>query len=352
MRRAAAAIGRPARLRRARGTPAGDREADTDAGRRIVVTGGAGFIGASLVHALEAAGDRVTVLDDGRASGFGYLADTRAQTVRQPLTPSLDEGSLASVLDGAHAMVHLAARPGVPASIADPLGDHGANVVVSLVLLEACQRAGVPRFLFASSNAAVGAARGPISERTLPRPTSPYGAAKLAVEGYLHAYAESYGTATLALRFANVYGPYSLHKRSVVPAFLLAALRGRPLTVHGDGRQGRDLVYADDLVALIMAALAAPRDVIRGRVLQAGSGRLTSIRDLAEAIAVAVGDAVPIARAESRHGDVPGAACDVALARELLSWQPRVPLTDGLHKAVDWFRAALADPALAPLADR
>jgi UDP-glucose 4-epimerase len=295
------------------------------------------------------------VLDDGRASGFAYLADAQAQTLRQPLTPSVDGASLASVLDGADAMVHLAGRPGVPASIADPVGDHDANVDVSLVLLEACRRAGVPRFVFASSNAAVGAATGPISERTLPRPTSPYGAAKLAVEGYLHAYAESYGMATLSLRFANAYGPYSLHKRSVVPAFILAALRGRPLTVHGDGRQGRDLVHADDLVALIMAALDAPPEGIAGRVLQAGSGRLTSIRDLAEAIAGAVGgaigDEVRIARAEPREGDVQGAACDVTLGRELLGWQPRVPLTDGLCRAVDWFRAALADPALAPLAD-
>lgn len=312
------------------------------------------------MHALEAAGDRVTVLDDGRACGFAYLTDTHAETLAQPIDPSVAamapasdvDGSLASVLAGAHAMVHLAARPGVPASIADPAGDHRANVDVSLVLLEACRRAGVPRFVFASSNAAVGAATGFISESTPPRPTSPYGAAKLAVEGYLHAYAESYGMATLALRFANAYGPYSLHKRSVVPAFLLAALRGRPLTVHGDGRQGRDLVHADDLVALIMAALDAPPGAIAGRVLQAGSGELTSIGELAAGIAAAVGEGVPIARAEAREGDVPGAACDVTLGRELLSWQPRVALTDGLSRAADWFRAALADPALAPLADR
>ncbi|MBA2569543.1 MAG: NAD-dependent epimerase/dehydratase family protein [Chloroflexi bacterium] len=323
----------------------------TDVGRRIVVTGGAGFIGTSLVRALASRGAHVVVLDDGRAAGLTYLGDVPVEIVRDALVPAPPAGSLERLLDGADAIVHLAARPGVPASITDPTGDRRANVDTTLALLDAARRADVPRFIFASSNAAVGAAAGPISESTLPRPTSPYGAAKLAVEGYLHAYAGSYGIATLALRFANAYGPYSLHKRSVVASFLLAGLRGRPLTVHGDGRQGRDMVHVDDLVALIVAALDAEPAVVAGRVLQAGSGRLTTIAQLAEAIAALLGEDGRVERAPPRAGDVSGAACDVSAGSALLGWTPNVTLEEGLGRTAAWFRAALADPTLAPLAD-
>lgn len=315
------------------------------------MTGGAGFVGVSLVRALERDAWRVTVLDDGRACGFRYLAGAAAEIVEQPLESLGGTSALTSHLDGASALVHLAARPGVPASVADPVTDRRVNLELSLALLEAARQAGVPLFVFASSNAAVGAAPSPITEQSLPRPTTPYGAGKLAVEGYLRAYAESYGMATLALRFANAYGPFSLHKRSVVAAFLLAALGGRPLTVYGDGSQGRDLVHVDDLVALIRLALNAPADRFAGHVLQAGSGRLTAVGEVAERVARLVGD-VQVEHVAARQTDVPGAACDVSLARDLLDWAPQVDLDQGLERTADWFRLALRDGELAHLADR
>lgn len=323
----------------------------TESGRRIVVTGGAGFIGSSLVRALAASGYRVTILDDGRACGFVYLTGSDVQIVREGLEELSGTAEIRSLLEGATAVIHLAARPGVPASVADPVTDRLMNVDLSLALLDAARQAGVGRFIFASSNAAVGAASAPITEVTLPRPTTPYGAGKLAVEGYLRAYAESYGMATVALRFSNAYGPFSLHKRSVVASFLIAALRGRALTMFGDGSQGRDLVHADDLAALVLACLEAPSERVAGRVIQAGSGQLTSVGELASRLA-AMADEVSVEHAPARPGDVAGSASDVSLAHELLGWAPRVELDEGLEKTAHWFRAALANEQLAPLADR
>ncbi len=316
------------------------------------MTGGAGFIGASLVRALEAAGDAVTVLDDGRAAGTAFLRGTAARLVAGELGQMAQNGELGRLLAGSDAVVHLAARTGVPASIADPEADWRDNVVASLALLDLARRNGVERFIFASSNAAVGAAEGPISEHTVPRPTSPYGAAKLAVEGYLSAFAASYGMSTVAIRFANVYGPYALHKRSVTASFLLAGLHGGPLTVYGDGSQARDLVHVDDLVGLIRASLHAPAERVAGQTLQGGSGERTPIGELARMVVDVLGGDVPVVHEPARAGDVAGAACDLSLAAELVGYRPGVPLRDGLSSVARWFREALKDPQLAPLAER
>lgn len=256
------------------------------------------------------------------------------------------------LLSGTAAVVHLAARTGVPASIADPAADWADNVVNSLALLDLARRSGVQRFIFASSNAAVGAAEGPISEDTVPRPTSPYGAAKLAMEGYLSAFAASYGMSTVAVRFANVYGPYALHKRSVIASFLLAGIGGRSLTVYGDGYQARDLVHVDDLVDLLRASLDAPAERVAGRVFQGGSGVRTPIGELARLVADVLGGGVSVEHQPARSGDVAGAACDLSLAEELVGYRPQVELRAGITSVAGWFRAALQDPELAALAGR
>jgi UDP-glucose 4-epimerase len=316
------------------------------------VTGGGGFIGASLVRALEAEGAAVTVVDDGRAAGTALLVGVAARLVPGDLGLMATRGELQPLLAATDAVVHLAARTGVPASIADPAADFKDNVDASLALLELARRNGVERFIFASSNAAVGTAEGPISERTVPRPTSPYGAAKLAVEGYLSAYAASYGMTTVAIRFANVYGPYALHKRSVIASFLLAGLKGRPLTVYGDGSQARDLVHVDDLVRLIRASLDAPGERVAGQILQGGSGVRTPIGEVARLVADVLGPDVAVVHEAARTGDVAGAACDLTLSTELVGYRAQVALREGISSVAAWFRQALDDPRLAPLADR
>jgi UDP-glucose 4-epimerase len=320
-------------------------------GPRTLLVGGAGFVGASLVRALEARGERPRILDWGQAAGYAYLAGTGAEIVEDDFT---DPTTLRGALEGIERVVHLAARTSVPASIASPWEDFQQNVVGTVGLLEACRAVGVQRFVFASSNAAVGLVEPPAREDTAPRPVAPYGAAKLAAEGYLHAYYRSYGLVTTALRFANAYGPYSLHKISVVAAMTKAYLRGEPITIYGDGSQTRDFVHVDDLVRLVLLVLDAPTERVAGEIFQAGTGVETPVLELATTL-IAAGQAAggpqgTIRHEPPRNGDVPRNVSDVAKAERVVRYRPTVRLEEGLGPTVRWFRDALADPALASVA--
>ena len=155
----------------------------------------------------------------------------------------------------------------------DPLGTFEANVAWSVGLLDAARLAGVRRFVFASSNAAAGDHPPPATRPTSPTPSRPMARRSSPVEAYCQAYAATYGLAACSLRFSNAYGPYSLHKKSVVAAWLRAALAGEPITINGDGEQTRDFVYADDLAAAVVAVLDAPEADVAGELFQAGTGR-------------------------------------------------------------------------------
>jgi UDP-glucose 4-epimerase len=248
---------------------------------------------------------------------------------------------------GVDAIVHLAARAGIDDSVRDPLGTFEANVAWSVGLLEAARLAGVRRFVFASSNAAAGDHPPPSDETDLPHPLSPYGASKLAIEAYCQAYAATFGLAACSLRFSNAYGPYALHKRSVVAAWLRAALAGQPIEINGDGSQTRDFVHADDLAAAVIAALAAPDDDIAGELFQAGTGVETTVAQLADELARAVGRPVEISHAPARVGDVQRNVARVDKAAAILGYRAAVPLADGLARTAAWFASALQDPELA-----
>ena len=272
------------------------------------------------------------VLDWGRAVGYVYLDGTAAEILRGDLT---DSSVAREAVRGVGRVVHLAARTSVPASIASPWEDFEQNVIGTVGLLEACRAEGVQRLVFASSNAAVGLVDPPAHELIAPRPVAPYGAAKLAAEGYLHAYFRSYGLVTTALRFSNAYGPYSLHKTSVVAAMIRSCLAGRPLTIYGDGSQTRDFVHIDDLVRLILLVLDAPADQVGGEVFQAGTGRETTVLQLARAvIAAAVANGAPevgVINAPARHGDVARNYGDVSKAERVVGYRPAVDLGEGLE---------------------
>ena len=304
---------------------------------RILVTGGAGFIGTSVVHALLDRGDDVVVLDSGVAAGFGYLAGGPAQIVRSDIR---DMEAVRAAVRGCSAIVHLAAQASVPESIAHPLDDLSINVDASLGLLEAARAADVGRFVFASSNAVIGGHPPPAHEGLVPFPVSPYGAAKAAIEAYLRAYGEAFGLTSVSLRFANAYGPWSAHKTSVVAAFVKAYLAGGPLRIYGTGEQTRDYVYVDDLTAMVLACLAAPAGRIAGEVFQVGTGVETSLRSLADTLFAVGGAEVPIESAPPSPGDVPRNVSHVAKAARVVGWRPQVELRDGLARTLDWFRAA------------
>jgi len=300
--------------------------------RRVLVTGGAGFVGVNLAPALATLGYQTRCydnfstgrLDDAKRAGFDEVVEADV----------LDAEALADAALGCERVVHLAAQCGVPASIADPVTDADVNIRGTLNALLAARDAGSQGFVFASSNAPLGDITPPAHEGMVARPTSPYGASKLAGEAYCSAFARSYGLPTTALRFSNVYGPYSYHKGSVVAAFCKQALSGRPLVVYGDGAQTRDFVFVEDLCRGIASAVS---DGGEGGVLHLGSGVETPVIDVAGKVAERFGG-TPIEHQPSRAGDVPRSGADISAARGRLGFAPSMTLDEGLDRTVAWFR--------------
>lgn len=298
----------------------------------IVVTGGRGFIGANLVASLVARGERVRVLDDDRAANPDAVIDGVELVVADVCDPS----AVGDAFAGARVVIHLAAAGNVAQSVEDPFANFEVNARGTLVALDAARRAGVSRFVFASTGGAlVGDAEPPVDEDSVPRPISPYGASKLAGEGYLHAFRGSYGLDTVALRFANVYGPRSAHKRGAVTRFITRALAGEPLEVYGGGHATRDFIYVDDLCAGILAALDRPD---HGGVFHLASGRETSVVELARLVIDATGSDSEIVHAPARTGEIERNFATAHRARDVLGWRASTPLEDGLARTVAWFR--------------
>jgi nucleoside-diphosphate-sugar epimerase len=210
-------------------------------GMTILVTGGCGFVGANLVPELLARGHAVRVIDDFSIGGPDRLPAGDVEVVQGDVR---DAEAVAEAAAGTDAVIHLAAAGNVADSVADPFGNFEANARGTLYTLQAAARAGAGRFVFASTGGAlIGDAPPPVDEESMPRPISPYGASKLAGEGYCHAYRGAYGLPTIALRFANVYGPRSELKRGAVTRFVRAALDGTPITIYGDGAATRDFIH-------------------------------------------------------------------------------------------------------------
>jgi UDP-glucose 4-epimerase len=243
------------------------------------------------------------------------------------------------VAKGVDVIVHFAANTGVGPSVDDPRTDCETNVLGTFNYLEAARQQGVSRFVFASSGAPAGEVEPPIHEELAPHPVSPYGASKLAGEGYCSAYWGTFGVETVALRFGNVYGPGSTHKGSVVAKFMKDALSGQGLEIYGDGSQTRDFIYVDDLIRAVR--LAATVDGIGGETFQIAANTETTVGELAERVQSKLAqngiEEVPVRYQEPRVGDVKRNYSDTRKAASRLGWAPAYTLDEGLTRTVSYF---------------
>jgi UDP-glucose 4-epimerase len=313
---------------------------------RTLVTGAAGFIGSTLVDRLLAEGNQVTGVDNLSASpsvanlGSAYRYGGRggfnfvAADVRHPELRDIVAGSNPDVV------FHLAAQVDVRRSVSDPLLDARNNVLGTVNLLEASRRAEVPRLVYATSGGArYGApATLPATEDTAVDPLSPYAAAKVAGEFYMRAYASMYGLAPICLALANVYGPRQdpRGEAGVVSVFASAMISGRATTIYGDGSATRDYVYVDDVATAFLCAADAPLETTG--TFNIGTGAQTTVTELHQLIATAVGVSRPPDYAEARTGEVQASAVDPTRASRVLGWKPDTGLTEGVTRTVDWLR--------------
>ncbi len=298
---------------------------------RVLVTGGAGFIGSNVVRALLERGDEVRVLDNFSTGSRSNLAGLDAEIV---------EGELRSyervhnAVRGVEVVFHLGALGSVPRSVQDPLTSNAVNVEGTLNVLLAARDEGVRRVIFSSSSSVYGSAGAlPRTEEMAPDPISPYGVAKLAAERYCVSAVRVYERfETVVLRYFNVFGPrQSPHSQyaAVVPLFLTAIAHGEPVTIYGDGEQSRDFTYVANVVdATLRAADAAAAN---GRIFNVAAGQPASVNELADTIGRILGKPVEKVTAPPRPGDVRDSWADVTAARDALGYELSVPLEQGLR---------------------
>jgi UDP-glucose 4-epimerase len=304
-----------------------------------LVTGGAGFIGSHLADALLQRGESVRVVDSfitGNRKNLEALSG-HVELVEGDLA---DPGVAREAVAGVDYVLHQAAIPSVPRSVADPLTSHRANVDATLQLLLAARDGGVKRVVYAGSSSAYGDAPALPKREDMPTaPLSPYALQKLIGEQYMQMFTELYGLETVTIRYFNVFGPRqdpSSPYSGVIALFATALLAGNPVTIVGDGEQTRDFTYISNVVDGVLRAVTAPDAA--GEVINVATGRQISINQLAQTLGVVTGTTLPPVHAEARAGDVRDSLADISKARQLLGYEPEVDLEEGLRRTVDWYR--------------
>lgn len=309
-----------------------------------LVTGGAGFIGSTLVDRLVADGHEVTVVDDLSRDSLGNLAHAQGSGRLTVCRLDINEPTLPDVVAQASPEVvfHLAAQIDVRHSVTDPRGDANRNVLGTIAVAEAARRAGARKIVFASSGGSIyGTPEDlPVDETAAINPKSPYGAGKVAGEVYLNTFRELYGLECTHLALANVYGPRQDPKgeAGVVAIFAGALLTGRPTKVFGDGANTRDYVYVGDVVSAFVAASGAAGG---GRRFNIGTGVQTTDRELHTLVARAANAPDEPELAPARLGDLRASALDASAAAADLGWRPEVDVAEGVRRTVDYFRKLL-----------
>lgn len=304
---------------------------------RLLITGGAGFIGSNLARLALQSGHSVTVLDD---FSTGYRENVDDIDVRLVDGSVADRDATDDAVDGADAVVHLGALGSVPRSIADPVASHVANATGTLTLLESARAAGVAHVSCASSSSVYGMNPAlPKHEREWVRPMSPYAVTKLATEQYTLCYQQAFGMDTLAFRFFNVYGPRQRAGHvyaAVIPVFLDALMRGEALPINGDGTNSRDFTFVGTVCKVLLDA--AERRVTHPEPVNLAFGTNTTLLELVSHIEQAAGVDADVVHREPRPGDVKHSQADNASLRALFPTVSPVTLDEGLAETVRWFK--------------
>jgi UDP-glucose 4-epimerase len=304
---------------------------------RVMVTGGAGFVGSHLVDSLVRRGDRVVVLDD-LTTGYAGNVNPEARLVEGDAG---DPTTVTEAMTGIHVVFHLAAARAVLRSVLEPRATDRANTGGTLNVLEAARQAGVRRVVSASSSSVYGgAAVVPTPETTPLEPRSPYAVSKLAGEHYARVYWELHRLETVSLRLFNVYGPRQRadsQYAAVIPLFIEALHSGTSPEVHGDGRQSRDFTFVADAVGAFLAAADTSATRCAGRAYNVAGGEETSLLELLAALRRIVGVDIPARHVEPRPGDVRRSRADCTAAAADLGWHPAVRLQEGLARTVACF---------------
>lgn len=301
------------------------------------MTGGCGFVGSNLVKLLVSNGYEVRVVDNLSKGRLEYLDGLDNVTFFNAdiLAP---EGCQAA-FEGVAKVVHLAAMGSVVESVSNPVDNFKVNVEGTFNVLNLVVKHSIQKLVFSSTGGAlIGNATPPVSESSLPKPISPYGASKLCCEAYCHAFSESYGVDTICLRFANVYGPNSYHKTGVINKYFQALKDRQPLIIFGDGASSRDYIHVSDLIQGIFLALE--NDTLGSDVLHIASGKETTLSELAETVKLVAGEPnLPIHHKDMRAGEVERNFASYNYAKKMLGFEPKVSLRDGLQQlwdAYDW----------------
>lgn len=303
--------------------------------KRLLITGGAGFIGSNLISLIRASNIDIAirVIDNESLGKFSVLTPFDVEQVNADM---LNSATLEQALEDVDAVVHLAADTRVIESIEDPDKNFQNNVVATFQLLQAMRKMGVKQLVCASTGGAIlGEAPSPVHEEMVPKPLSPYGASKLAQEGYCSAFSHLYDMKIANLRFSNVYGPLSFHKGSVVATFCRALLNNEPISIYGDGSQTRDYVFTEDLCQGIVNAIE--REV--SGVYQLGTGIPTSLNQLVDTLSSVTKRTITPSYLPSRNGEILHTYCDITKAKREIAYSPAVSLEAGLTATWQWFIA-------------
>ena len=335
--------------------------------QKILITGGCGFIGVNLVnYLLTSKFNHVRILDDLSTGTKETLEDVlqengeieseikkdkiiyklksiSGRNIQKNMIIELTIGDIRSyetclkATRDMNSVVHLAAHAGVIPSINDPFHDFDVNAQGTLNLLYASVKNSADKFILASSNATLGDQKPPMNEKKVPKPLSPYGASKLACEGYCSAFYSSYGLKTITFRFSNAYGPYSIHKNSVVSKFIKDAIIKKSLIIYGDGTQTRDFIYVNDICKAIVLSTESTSEIIYGETFHLSTGKETSIINLAKLIKNLFKEESQIEFKSSRKGEIKRNYSDVSKASKLFGYRPEWGLEKGVKKVHEWF---------------